>query len=75
MLPYALRASGNREFLPTFAAGIGRQIAGGGSPLVCKLKHRGCSPDAITAFGKADRTFRAVAFRGCEFGKYLISGL
>lgn len=54
---------------------MSKKIASGGSPLVCKLKHRGCSPDAITAFGKADRTFRAIAFRGCEFGKYMISEL
>ncbi len=31
MLPYALRASGNNKLLPTFAAGIGRQIACAGS--------------------------------------------
>lgn len=49
-----------------------------GERIYCELKCRGCSPDTITADGKADRILRGLysfGQRGCDFRLFKISGL
>ena len=50
MLPYSLRSSGNRKSLPTFAEGIGRQIASTGSVPFCISLQETFANDLAAAF-------------------------
>lgn len=47
------------RFVAKFENGRDQMISGGfeGHLIYCKLKCRGCSPDTVTADGKADRNF------------------
>ena len=58
---FTLKAAGANlgRFVAKFENGRNQMISGGfeGHLIYCELKCRGCSPDTLTADGKADRNF------------------